>query len=80
MQQSTANIAGMKNDIDGTALELEALVNSLTAQVQALQTSVNTLLGLSGLEVPPGWVTPPISMGAKASPIKTPPIKTPPVT
>jgi len=77
IQQNAADMTGLKNDVDGSALALEALIDNLTSQVQTLQASVNTLLGLSGATVPTvsaRYVTPPTTLGAKAPPTtKMPP-------
>lgn len=59
VQQTTANIAGVKSDINGVVLSLEASINNLISSVQALTQSVNLLLGLAGLSTTPPTVTPP---------------------
>jgi hypothetical protein len=63
VQATTANFTGLSNDIDGSALALEELVNNLTVQVQTLQAGVNQLAALSGITITnPAWVTPPFTM------------------
>ena len=51
--QTNAKITGVKSDVSNSVLSLEANINNVLIAVQALQTSVNTLLGLAGLPVPP---------------------------
>src|ERR1700752_2052355 len=51
--QTNAKIAGVKSDVQNSVLALEADINNVLIAVQALQTSVNVLLGLAGLPVPP---------------------------
>jgi len=65
--QTSARITGLKNDVQGTALSLEALIRDLTVLVNSLQSSVNQLMTLSGT-VPTGgssdgdgFVTPPVT-------------------
>ena len=50
---TNAKINGVKSDVSNSVLALEANINNVLMPVQALQASVNTLLGLAGLPIPP---------------------------
>jgi septation ring formation regulator EzrA len=59
--QTSANIAGVKSDINGVVLSLEAVNNQQFALLQQMVTAINALLNLTGVAPPisPPTTTPP---------------------
>jgi hypothetical protein len=59
--QTTSKFAGLSNDIQQAVLSLEATINSVAAQMQNIQASLNALLGIAGLSPVSTTMTPPSS-------------------